>query len=216
MPSKWHEKKAKQAAEQFERDLQNTREATMDPSKLASEVAMGGGEEKFFEKKMTKEEKKAAAKAKREAKKKAKKGGNDDEDKDDEPVDVAAALQAAKDGVGAVDGPGLAGDDGIDHDLADQLASEGTICTFSASRKGVDARARDINVEHVTLQHMGAVLLDDAHIVLNHGNRYGLIGRNGCGKVCGPCRRVTIEDEFMCFCCRGLAKISTLCNPVGN
>ncbi|KAL3924930.1 MAG: hypothetical protein SGARI_005938, partial [Bacillariaceae sp.] len=29
---------------------------------------------------------------------------------------------------------------------------------------------------------MGAVLLDETEIVLNHGNRYGLIGRNGCGK----------------------------------
>ena len=33
-----------------------------------------------------------------------------------------------------------------------------------------------------TLQHMGAVMLDETEIVLNHGNRYGLIGRNGCGK----------------------------------
>jgi ATP-binding cassette, subfamily F, member 2 len=29
---------------------------------------------------------------------------------------------------------------------------------------------------------MGSVLLDETEIVLNHGNRYGLIGRNGCGK----------------------------------
>ena len=25
-------------------------------------------------------------------------------------------------------------------------------------------------------------MLDNTHIILNHGNRYGLIGRNGCGK----------------------------------
>ena len=62
MPSKWHEKKAKQAAEQFERELQGTKDSAMDPSKLASEVAMGGGEDQFYEKKMSKEEKKAAAK----------------------------------------------------------------------------------------------------------------------------------------------------------
>ena len=29
---------------------------------------------------------------------------------------------------------------------------------------------------------MGNVLLDETEIVLNHGNRYGLIGRNGAGK----------------------------------
>ena len=180
MSSRWHEKKAKLAAEQFERELQGTKDSAMDPSKLASEVAMGGGEDQFYEKKMSKEEKKAAAKAKREAKKKAKKGGKGDAEEKEAQVDVAAALQAAK----LSDQPTSMGDDGIDHEQSDQLASEGTICTYSASRKGVDARARDINVEHVTLQHMGAVLLDDAHIVLNHGNRYGLIGRNGCGKVC--------------------------------
>jgi ATP-binding cassette, subfamily F, member 2 len=38
------------------------------------------------------------------------------------------------------------------------------------------------SVTNFTLQHMGAVLLDESEIVLNHGNRYGLIGRNGCGK----------------------------------
>jgi len=32
------------------------------------------------------------------------------------------------------------------------------------------------------MQHMGAILLDETEVVLNHGNRYGLIGRNGCGK----------------------------------
>ena len=66
--------------------------------------------------------------------------------------------------------------------LAEQLASEGTICTFAASRKGVDARSRDVNVQNFTLQHRGNVMLDGTAVVLNHGNRYGLIGRNGCGK----------------------------------
>jgi ABC-type molybdenum transport system ATPase subunit/photorepair protein PhrA len=73
-------------------------------------------------------------------------------------------------------------DDGIDFEAADALAQAGTICIFSASRKGVDARSRDINVQNFSLQHMGSVLLDESQIILNHGNRYGLIGRNGCGK----------------------------------
>jgi ATP-binding cassette, subfamily F, member 2 len=184
MASKWHQKKAKQAEIQFERDLQNQKEATISTDKLTSEVAMGGGEAKFYEKKLSKEEKKALAKAKRDAKKKSKKGDDDEDEDEVETTDVVAALDAAKEVVSGLDGSAFttAGDDGLDHELADKLASEGTICTFSASRKGVDARARDINVEHVTLQHMGSVLLEDAHIVLNHGNRYGLIGRNGCGK----------------------------------
>jgi ATP-binding cassette subfamily F protein 2 len=66
--------------------------------------------------------------------------------------------------------------------LADQLAAEGTICTYAYSRKGVDARSRDVNVQNFTLQHKGNVMLDGTAIILNHGNRYGLLGRNGCGK----------------------------------
>jgi ATP-binding cassette subfamily F protein 2 len=67
-------------------------------------------------------------------------------------------------------------------EAAEQLAQEGTIVTFSASRKGVDARSRDVNIQNVTLLHKGVVMLDETEIVLNHGNRYGLIGRNGVGK----------------------------------
>lgn len=193
MPSKWHEKKAKQEAEAFERELQSREDEAVDITVLTKAAAMGGGDEQVFEKKLSKEEKKALAKAKREAKKKAKKkdNGEDDEDDDDgdnhngkSKLDAKEVLQAVGDvaaGGGRTDG--ISGtDDGIDHDAADALAAAGTICTFSASRKGVDARARDINVTNFTLQHMGAVLLDESEVILNHGNRYGLIGRNGCGK----------------------------------
>jgi len=64
---------------------------------------------------------------------------------------------------------------------AERLIEAGTICTYSASRK-IDPRSRDINVQNLTLQHRGNVMLDDTQITLNHGNRYGLLGRNGCGK----------------------------------
>ena len=197
MSSRWHEKKARQAEIAFERALQNAPERAIDDvSQLVSHVAMGGGDEQVFEKKMTKEEKKAAAKAKREAKKKSTKAGDEnpndgggDCDDDDETNDKTMVLAKdllgkTKDGLAAatIDQQGGATDDGIDHEAADALAASGTICTFSASRKGVDARARDINVTNFTLQHMGSVLLDETEVVLNHGNRYGLIGSNGCGK----------------------------------
>ena len=184
MPSKWHEKKARQAEYEFEKALQNTPEAAVDVSALIKDVAMGGGEEKIFEKKLSKEEKKAQAKAKRDAKKKSKKGDDDNDDDGDDNANKLSAtevLEKTKEAISQADQPAAA-NDGIDHEAADALASAGTICTFSASRKGVDARARDINVTNFTLQHMGAVLLDETEIVLNHGNRYGLIGRNGCGK----------------------------------
>jgi ATP-binding cassette, subfamily F, member 2 len=196
MTSRWHQKKAKQAEEAFERELQGRQEESVDATNLTTAAAMGGGDQELFEKKLSKEEKKAMAKAKREAKRKGKKKGDDDDDDDDDEnskkkMDAQAVLQEAQQTLDATTdvieggvGPGTGGvsDDGIDHQAADALAAAGTICTFSASRKGVDARARDINVTNFTLQHMGAVLLDETEIVLNHGNRYGLIGRNGCGK----------------------------------
>lgn len=146
-----------------------------------SAVAMGGGEEAFYEKKLSKEEKKALAAKKREEKRKAKSkaSGNDNDDDDGGEDVVQKALEnALKKGEE---------NDGVEtNEAAEQLASEGTICTFSTSRKGVDARSRDVNVQNFTLQHKGNVMLDGTSIVLNHGNRYGLIGRNG---------------ESLCFLC---------------
>ena len=169
-------------------------------SKDIREAAMGKGDEELFEKKLTKEEKKARAKALRDAKKKAKTttngNGDDDGDEKDEikqdqdqgqergQEKVALEAQMSKN----------AGEDGIDYEQADKLTADGTICTFATSRKGVDARSRDINVQNFTLQHKGAVMLDETEILLNHGNRYGLIGRNGCGKV-----RVAVENVYHVF-----------------
>jgi len=185
MSSSWHQKKARQAEFAFEKALQSRKDEEIDASVLTKDSAMGGGDDELFEKKLTKEEKKALAKKKREAKKAAKNKGKKgaDESNDAEEAALAAkmkALSAASGGDGEKN-PKTA-DDGIDHDASDALAAAGTVCTFAASRKGVDARARDINVTNVTLQHMGAVLLDETSVVLNHGNRYGLVGRNGCGK----------------------------------
>ena len=186
MSSTWAQKKAAAADFAHEKALQTRKDEEIDMSALTSEAAMGGGDEELFEKKLSKEEKKALAKKKREAKKAAKnKGGGKG---GDEAVDDVAAKMKALDNI--ADGDGEDGgkakrshDDGIDHDASDKLAAEGTFVTFSASRKGVDARARDINVTNVTLQHMGAILLEETNVVLNHGNRYGLVGRNGSGKV---------------------------------
>eukprot|EP00804_Cyclotella_cryptica_P011774 CCRYP_011365-RA/>CCRYP_011365-RA protein AED:0.04 eAED:0.04 QI:204/1/1/1/0.83/0.57/7/2476/682 len=175
MSSKWHQKKAKLAAEQFERELLTLGQNSDQVKDQTTAVAMGGGEEQFYEKKLSKEEKKALAAKKREEKRKAKKGGDDGDvegqgNKDDV---VDRVLQSAM----------ARGESEVEtNEAAEALAAEGTICTFSTSRKGVDARSRDVNVQNFTLQHKGAVMLDGTSIVLNHGNRYGLIGRNGCGK----------------------------------
>jgi ATP-binding cassette, subfamily F, member 2 len=41
---------------------------------------------------------------------------------------------------------------------------------------------KDINVQNLTIQYMGKILVDDSELVLNYGNRYGFLGQNGCGK----------------------------------
>jgi ATP-binding cassette, subfamily F, member 2 len=186
MSSKWHEKKARLAEMEFERSLLNAPDDTT--KEIVKDAALGKGEEQVFEKKMTKEEKKAAAKAKRDAKKKAKGGGGADDGGDDgdetNDAEKLPNLESLTNALGGENGAATtAHDDGsINHEAADALAAAGTICTFAASRKGVDARSRDINVSNFTMQHMGAVLLDETELLFNHGNRYGLIGRNGSGK----------------------------------
>ena len=173
MSSKWHEKKNRIADFEFEKALQTSAVDTT-RADVANDAAMGKGEDELFERKLTKEEKKARAKAAREAKKKKKKGGADSDDNaddNDNAANAAQVLSAAKDAITADGANKTIEDDGIDHVKADALASNGTICTFSTSRKGVDARARDINVTNFTLQHKGAVMLDETEIVLNHGNR---------------------------------------------
>lgn len=178
MSSKWHQKQEKKRIEAFERELAAIPDETVVKDQTSA-AAMGDGEQELFEKKLSKEEKKALAKAKREAKKKSKNQGkdNDDEGVDKSKVELAEeALKSAEEGLMATK------DLSVSNEAADALAAEGTICTFSASKKGVDARSRDINVQDFTLQHKGMVMLDHTEIVLNHGNRYGLIGRNGCGK----------------------------------
>mmetsp|Transcript_2527 Transcript_2527/g.2789 ORF Transcript_2527/g.2789 Transcript_2527/m.2789 type:complete len:834 (+) Transcript_2527:276-2777(+) len=183
----WAAKKA--AAEDFahEKALQTREDSEIDMSKLTTDAAMGGGDDELFEKRLTKEEKKALAKKKREekraAKKKAKGGGDADADSDDDIADLASKMKALEGDEDKGGGkPVRSKDDGLDHEASEKLASEGTVVTFATSRKGVDARARDINVTNVTLQHHGGILLDETSVVLNHGNRYGLVGRNGCGK----------------------------------
>jgi len=182
MSSRWHQKKAAQAEFAAEKALQTRKDEEIDASVLTSDAAMGKGDDELFEKKLSKEEKKALAKKKRDAKKAAKNKGKGDKDEKKED-DVAAKMKALENGEDGDDKDKRSHDDGIDHEASDALNAEGTFVTYSANRKGVDARARDINVTNVTLQHMGAILLEGTNVVLNHGNRYGLIGRNGSGKV---------------------------------
>ena len=189
MASSWHQKKARLAERQALRDeeagvLAADRAVDLALAKATSGAAMGEGEDELFKKKMTKEEKKAAAKAAREAKKKAKeakKGGSGAGGKENGAsgeAESAAKLETITNSVGG----GGSNDDGGAPTASDELAENGTICTFAQAKKGVDSRSKDINVQNFTLQHKGSVMLDESEIVLNYGNRYGLLGSNGSGK----------------------------------
>lgn len=45
-----------------------------------------------------------------------------------------------------------------------------------------DPKARDIKIDSFTLSFHGRLLIENAEISLNYGNRYGLLGENGSGK----------------------------------
>ena len=66
--------------------------------------------------------------------------------------------------------------------MAEKLRSDGIIVTFAASNKLMHRNQRDIAVESLTMTFHGTPLLEDTSLTLNYGNRYGLIGKNGCGK----------------------------------
>ena len=179
MSSRWHQKKAKEA--EYQQELSLKRMGNLDESQLKVWDPTDTGEDQIFEKKLSKEEKKALAKKKREEKKKAKAKaagedvGDDDDVADKGKVDAAKLLESAR--AAAEHGDNI--DLSINNAAAEALAEQGTICTFATSKKGIDARSRDINVQNFTLQHRGMVMLDGTEIILNHGQRYGLIGRNG-------------------------------------
>jgi ATP-binding cassette, subfamily F, member 2 len=68
-------------------------------------------------------------------------------------------------------------------ELGDILLSEGITVTFSQdSNKIAHRNVRDISVANLSLLYHGVPLLEDTEFTLNYGNRYGFIGRNGCGK----------------------------------
>jgi ATP-binding cassette subfamily F protein 2 len=46
-----------------------------------------------------------------------------------------------------------------------------------------DVKSRDIHIENYTLSFHGRLLIESADLSLNWGQRYGLLGENGSGKV---------------------------------
>lgn len=63
-----------------------------------------------------------------------------------------------------------------------------------------EPRARDIKISSFSLALHGINLVEDTIVELNNGRRYGLLGRNGCGKStflkCLAAREIPIPDIF--------------------
>ncbi|XP_023320986.1 ATP-binding cassette sub-family F member 2 isoform X2 [Eurytemora carolleeae] len=78
-----------------------------------------------------------------------------------------------------------------------RLAAEARACTGVL---GIHPQARDIKIDNFSVTFYGAELLQDTKLELSVGNRYGLIGVNGCGKsallaVLGN-REVPVQDHI--------------------
>ncbi len=70
----------------------------------------------------------------------------------------------------------------VDESPADRLVKEGIVATYALNSKKMHRNVRDINVSNLSVLYHGTPLIEEAELSLNYGNRYGLIGRNGCGK----------------------------------
>eukprot|EP00924_Labyrinthula_sp_SR-Ha-C_P011525 snap_masked-scaffold_17-processed-gene-0.12-mRNA-1 protein AED:0.02 eAED:0.09 QI:0/-1/0/1/-1/1/1/0/668 len=57
------------------------------------------------------------------------------------------------------------------------------ITTFATNASKIHSNTKDILVEDLTLTYHGVELLKSAKLSLAHGQRYGLIGLNACGKT---------------------------------
>lgn len=85
------------------------------------------------------------------------------------------ARLAKKKGVSGDDAAGGGGeDDGTPRKEASQRMATGVLQS--------EKRARDVKIGGFSLSLYGRVLVEDTTIELNWGQRYGLLGRNGCGK----------------------------------
>jgi ATP-binding cassette subfamily F protein 2 len=91
----------------------------------------------------------------------------------------SASKKAGKDKEAAE--PAAPGEE-VEMTAADKLRAMGVVTTFAQNAKSIHRNVRDITVSNLTVTFHGAPLVEEAELALNYGNRYGYIGRNGCGK----------------------------------
>lgn len=87
-----------------------------------------------------------------------------------------------------------------DHAL-EWLSRQDIIVTYEQKKGILHANTRDINVTGVSVNFHGKPLLEDTQVVINYGNRYGLIGPNGSGKsVLMKALSAVSDDDDDIFC----------------
>lgn len=57
------------------------------------------------------------------------------------------------------------------------------LCRSAAGVLVSDPKSRDIKIDSYTLSFHGRLLIENAELSMNYGQRYGLLGQNGSGKV---------------------------------
>lgn len=58
-----------------------------------------------------------------------------------------------------------------------------------------DEKSRDIHIDSYTLSFHGRLLIENASVTLNYGQRYGLLGENGSGKVSGSVTKLASSSR---------------------
>ena len=190
MSSSWHQKKAKEA--EYQEEVKLKRMGNLDESQLKVWDPTETGEDELFEKKLSKEEKKALAKKKREEKKRAKeaakKGGKDGSRMVVTMTTMVKTTRKRLMPPNSSNQPARRPSTAITSILASTTLPPRPWPNREQSVPSPRPRRASMPDPVIStlptsrLQHKGMVMLDGTEIILNHGQRYGLIGRNGCGK----------------------------------
>ncbi|TPX56106.1 hypothetical protein PhCBS80983_g04781 [Powellomyces hirtus] len=137
----------------------------------------GGSDEETGEKKSKKPKKSREERKKEKAEKKAKskKGAGDADDEDGSDIDLRAGddddRRSTPGAYGYASGQAL-GPDGTNP--ADAIAVTGNLLS--------PANSRDLQIDKLTVQAFGKLLIKESELSLINGRRYGLIAPNGSGK----------------------------------
>ena len=61
---------------------------------------------------------------------------------------------------------------------------------------------KDIYLEQINVSNGGKSLIEDSELMLAHGRRYGVVGRNGTGAATEMCNPKQVDGVFRTMCQR--------------